>query len=500
MSSEKFHYSWLWQYAEETPFHGLSMARRALNCWEVGSWLAMVVVCVVMSIQQTITLTELYLSEPTSTSTTIYKNASISFPDAVLCVNQPFVHELLFETDLKVIQALLESIINKEFQLLGNNSEIPILNGELLKLIFEVFRSISLAEIEFALETESSGIIWAPFSIDNIKIKNAAIDYVFTYIKSRNISFEKLSKVTAVNICNLLDLSVSMNRLTPNMEYLEQVFNVCRLDAVSSLTVAGLCFSLQRNISYLTPVDALVVSASTELLFPNTVSYGALHLDLIGRPMYTPMFNRGNVIDVTFGYTKYVTAYIQGYYKLPNLKRAACSKTLRQYECVITCLGYAELDACGCWSFFTSFVKPTDILLCMENMTFSSNETGLFKIPQYSQCHKKLKFDVNSCVTNCLPDCNYQQVTFLTNSNEKSTSNNTNSTYLSISVADFIYPLFVENLSKDWQCLLNEFGGNIGLWLGGSLLAIIHLPFFLVKFFIGIIQKGKNIKIGTQTS
>ncbi len=163
----------------------------------------------------------------------------------------------------------------------------------------------------------------------------------------------------------------------------------------------------------------------------------------------------------------------------------------------MSCYGMAIYNACQCWPFVICELKPQNIPLCLENVTSYANETIPYKVPLYKQCLVgRFPYAIEECLQNCLPDCDYQQVVFF-NDDTSYYFGDQNATVLTVTVADFVYPLFVEYLIEDWQTILNAFGGNIGLWLGGSLLAIIHLPVFLVKILLGIIVKIKKRQFGT---
>ena len=93
MPSKYFGWRWIGKYAEETPFHGISIALQGWNVYEYCSWLLMVVICVGVTVWQTVSLAQVYRSEPTSTSIQIHKNeiseTSETFPQLTVCIQPP---------------------------------------------------------------------------------------------------------------------------------------------------------------------------------------------------------------------------------------------------------------------------------------------------------------------------------------------------------------------------------------------------------------------------
>lgn len=498
MSSIMSGMRWVRQYAEETPFHGLSMAYRAFSLWEVVSWILMVMLCIVMTIQQTIALVEVYVGEPTSTSTTIRKNNSIAF-NLVFCVNPSTGPPLLIETDQEIIQQLLNNLTSEDLEMLRTEAGIPLLNPKLVTLMAEIFRSLTMAEIYFFFSGGLSSVPWSYSGEDEAM----AVDRVFNYLISANVSFTKLFKVVAVHLCNLMHLSVSIHHMQEMKSmYQVQTYNVCRMDAIASFSMLGFCVKLLPNTVFNTPVDYLQIYVVPQNVFPVISSLensGEVHLDLSGRQMYASYFNKGNVLGIPFNSKSKVLTHLQGHYVSQNLRRAPCSSSLSRFNCDMRCYAYTGYTECQCWPFITSFVKPLDISCCFENMTIPNNKTRSMMIPHYDQCLKNLTFPLEHCKSKCLPDCEYQQFGYLFDANLEDPYQD-NGTLLLMTVSDFVYPLMVEALTKDWQSIMNEFGGNIGLWLGGSILAIIHLPVFLAKCLLGMVSRGKiSISMETQT-
>lgn len=451
-----------------------------------------------MTIQQTVKLVEVFLTEPTVTSTKILKNETISFPDIVVCLNQPFYLELPFETDLKVIQNLLANVSKQDYQMLINGTGIPELNSELVKLIFEIFRSITLAEIQFSFQQGPTKPYWSPYSFTNIQSRRAAVDLVFSHLKAKNISLETLSKVAAVHLCKLLRLNVTLLATLPLSNKFINM-NVCTSQSIASFTVLGICVRLNENVQFNSPLDTLFITVEPQAIFIDSRNLIKIYLDLSGRSMYASFLNKGNVLSVDYNHTKVVSAHVLGHYKTQDLRRAHCSNDLRKYDCEISCYGYTVVDVCNCWSIAAASMKPKTIPLCLENFIAYENDTEPFLIPQYRNCLHDLKFPLQLCRKECLPECEYQQVLFMTESSFEN-SLDKNSTSLNISVTDFVYPLLVESLSKDWQTLLNEFGGNIGLWLGGSLVASVHLPIFFAKRLLQtLLSKRSMATVNIQT-
>lgn len=495
---------WIWRYAEETPFHGLSMAYKAFSIWEVVSWITMVIICVFATILQTVTLAQVYLNEPTGTSTIIRKNQTIEFPKAVLCINQPMDLPMAFQTNLIFIQSLLDNLTNEDINMLKNGVASSSLNLELLKIAAEMFRSISLMETAYIFNWSLPGSLWSLISLESeFMERNAAVNLVFQFIKGQNISLEKFKNIVAVGLCNIMRLAVSMNWFAVEKgSFKKHFFNICRTDYITSFTQLGLCVKLGQDIQFHNPIDFLQIIIEPQNLFSDRlISQGALHLDLSGRPVYGSFINKGNVIGGQFLSKTVVAAHVQSEYQSENLRRAPCSSTSSTYDCEMLCYAKAVENVCKCWPFSISYLKPPDIPMCLEKGEIMSNISMPYEIPTYKECLKEpMKFATGLCQSKCLPDCQYQQVVFLTDSSYYYDIQN-NATMFTMTVPDFVYPLLVESLTKDWQSFLNEFGGNIGLWLGGSLLAIIHLPVFIIKCILGIAKGGaRTADSGVQTS
>ncbi len=492
--------NWLWRYSEETPFHGLSIAKRAWNVWEVGSWIVVVLVCGGMTIQQTVTLANIYLSEPTGTSTKICKNNTITFPNVVLCVNQPSNHPLFIEIDPQTIQSLLSTVTTSQINQINLGLDVYTIDPELIRIMAEIFRSITAAEILFVFNLSLPVSVWSPLPQKNFSpAKSMAVATVFKYVKENNISLEKLYKVVAANLCQMMRLSVSINWfVTSIMSFKAHAYNVCRVDTITSLNSMGYCVRLEQNNSFHNPLDYLQITANPEIVFPGSAVYGSLHLDLSGRFLYGAFLNKGNLVAAPFGGKTVVAAHIQGQYKSENLRRSPCSNSMTTYDCELFCYGLAAYDKCKCWPFAVAYLKPADINFCLQNLPLPVDISVM--IPFTNSCFTgPLSFSTSVCMDKCVPDCEYQQVVFLTDSSFYYAGNDT-TTALTMTVSDFVYPLLEERLTEDWQSILNEFGGNIGLWLGGSVVAIIHLPVFMIKCLVGAVGGFKrSIVVSTET-
>lgn len=181
-----------------------------------------------------------------------------------------------------------------------------------------------------------------------------------------------------------------------------------------------------------------------------------------------------------------ITVDIQGHYMAYNSRRRPCNQQLNEAsKCRHNCKIQAIYDLCNCWPLTTvTFASLTPLgPFCGDRMGPPQNSSPYY-IPDYHECLSYREFGTvdpaRNCIENCMKeDCEYFKLTFISELYPFPCSENI-STCQMVSFRHFTFPLIEEVLAKSFGTFIAEFGGLLGFWLGGSVIAFSHLFLFLL--------------------
>lgn len=176
-------------------------------------------------------------------------------------------------------------------------------------------------------------------------------------------------------------------------------------------------------------------------------------------------------------------------------KRARhCSSNQDWYDCRQRCRARYIFEKCGCWPlYFVPRYLPENFssILCPgKNVHAILNNFFGVLVPMLHECFDKTQTNethtppaIFECQASCLPDCMIRQfqITVETLNADTLPANVTEGIYGVITSSSFAYQLFNEVVTMDSGEFLSQFGGALGLWLGISFGALVHIPIFIAR-------------------
>lgn len=275
--------------------------------------------------------------------------------------------------------------------------------------------------------------------------------------------------------------------------------NICHPGNFASIGDLGFCMFADTNgdrLVFRNTFDFLITTANPsqlDVFFNQTKSEnskGSVLLNLVGGKS-TDLLN-GYIISNDYMKHTRTTVDIHGHYRSYSSRRRACYSLKNE---AANCRSYCRADLiaelCNCWPLYFSVLEPKhrEMRLCVDDMGPTQNSTP-YHIPDYHECLRNRQFGTTDpsydCQQRCLDDCEHIKLTFVTEPNTdvyKLTYCANCSTLHVIKFGSFAYPYMEEVLAKSLESFMAEFGGLIGLWLGGSLIAFTHVFVFLTRMF-----------------
>lgn len=483
-------------YTRETPFHGFSFAANGWGKCEIIAWLLAILACIAIAIQQTVNLVEQYEAEPTETKVLVNYNKSIQLPTPTLCFpislgeNFSYPSYTIWRDEIKIsgstsgLFSRLENITAKE---------IYKRESDMVKLMYLVFAEITGREEKVITSGLTPEVKW--------KLKSSSESYKVFASSKRSIDY--LLKLTGALICKLLSVEARFEYMDKRETYLMKTvfFNVCKPELVSHIDKNVLCMKLHtetEKFEFYGPQDTLSISLKIDSWLPPNTTETKFWFDVGGRSHYDAYSDGGNVIAAELKTSTRVATQLMNSFRSLNLKRRACLQDLNSFECQRICAGN-HIATCGCWPLYFFDINKANLPFCTGR--YPSNLSSML-MPDYNDCARKKEMQSQippACFMACTNACYYQQ--FMLIPEMSGNCLETDLTELKIYIRDFTYSTVVEIVTKDWQSFMCEFGGNIGVWLGGSILACVHVPVYIFKMLYSVtVKKKQNLnKISTQT-
>lgn len=480
------------RYSQETPLHGFNIACHAYNKWDLACWFTMIFACFGMFIQQTVQLAKVYQGEPTSTYVTLRSREPIVLPDLVLCIMfgdfiTKYNRTLSYDTLLNLLQDVNVS------DLIRTQTEpeyLPSMDVNLISYLLEMLGRISAAEWAIAYDEPAKKELWDT-GRSNMDL-SLAMSHLHSFIINNKIPLIQLLKVTVSSICMRMKLSVTNQKSSS--------FNVCSPNNVVYLDYHQFSIRLSDNmkpVRFATLKDVMILQFNASAVYNRPSDFplqSALKFYLLfdGSPFQDLSTGSGGTMLVGQMESKScVSLRLRSSFKAKNLKRKPCSVVNSNFVCENICWAQLLLRNCSCWPISLFPYKPQLQTFCSE-VPFN-NSANINEIPQLAQCrwgNSPFYPKVPLCQQNCPNDCQSKEYEFTQETNASSPNcaeseifnfSSDSSTSLMLMANGFTYTLIEESVVKDWQTFLSEFGGLLGVWLGGSIMAFFHIPMFLIK-------------------
>lgn len=489
MTDKKPH--WAVKFAEETPIHGINIASHGCNFCDVIAWVVMILAAAIMTVIQTINLAKLYKTVPTATVLYLIRNDTISFDNSILCVQWEKNSLTVDFLDTNQSSSTPNLDINLDYlnEILANMSTDDLDNMRLSNNSFSNFdlNVLHLLLGMFADATEYESFYLPIFDdtmtvgIASVTWGNEAIRVVHDFFVQKEIPIENLLRSTASQMCSLMNIQEIVYR-SGAMNY-----RFCSPEFIKYLGRNQMCLKVWmpmvfNNWESTGTFVKLTVDPSpflTNETINNYLNSYHLTLDLNGAAHSDLSLNRNDLFFNAYGDSVYIFVSIVSDYQFYPTQRSACSYSLTSFDCKNLCYAHIIADLNKCWPITFTYLKPQNMSIC----TSGKSENNSLQISDYQSLlgnFQPLSSIVHTCSKQCLPNCFHKSYEFKTNSLRK-LSHDPPKSEISIEVQKFSYQLVKESPTKNWETFLSEFGGLIGVWLGGSILAFIHIPIFILK-------------------
>ena len=413
-----------------TTAHGFAQIVETTNIFLKVIWITVMVGCVILLITQVIPLLEKYASKPTSTKISIVAEREIVFPVVVICNENPIKSESLNE--LLEILELNGIYIDDTFS--SRDSFEYLLAG--------IIASMSENSTMYGHPREET--IQECFYKYNVECNKSQFWNVFWHWKygtclafnsgyDNNGKKQELLKVKKIGPYNGLELTVFLNQ--------SQYLNITKSAGVTLfIGNPGVHFAIMTEGFKLSPGFSYSIGITKTVI------------------KRTDPFNNGSCVQDK---TIQLSSNVVGQREITKYN---------QYFCDLLCLAETQVETCGCIEFWIPRIKKyNNVTVCLDQQyTCSSNMLndwldGLAK-----------------CTSMCMPPCHeikhnihmsmQQYPTMLNKEIGLSTD------YLKILVyfKTMQHEMVVDTTFYNIENLLGDIGGQMGLFIGCSVLTLIE--------------------------
>ena len=181
---------------------------------------------------------------------------------------------------------------------------------------------------------------------------------------------------------------------------------------------------------------------------------------------------------------RYHSVRMSAQYTNLDLRREPCDEDReRSKRCKGSCKAKFFFDSFGCWPMFYIFEfslpgeNLSDLSPCQAEDYLNSALVSLT-----SQMY-------GECLAQCLSPC----VKPVFSDTPESWSPSEDTTVI-VRVLSQVYMSIEEQLANDFEGLLSDLGGALGLWLGASFAAVVHIPIFFLQAIADWLIKKKEVE------
>lgn len=508
-------------YAQQTPLHGFSFVAGSYRLLEQIFWAVLLLISFLMTLVQSVNLISYYRSEPSSTIVSPMINKTISLSRTTFCVENFW--QRIDSSDLLKMRSSLNNLSEADLALLRNSSvdsPTPVLSTDIMTCTFSLFSAVTEAEWTFfdaSYDYLSNLTDWKSDKVDGLT--TPGFNSILNFFAERNVSMDKLWRSLVYSACRLMNLTATIS--VQNTDWMTKAkikknvttIDICDPTRVTFIDEYSFCLKINSKLAkssfkFSSPTDFVQISA----LFPQnwTSERLIMSVDLDGRDFLRSnaeaiSINPGNAVTAYFGNQNRFDVSVDGDYQLYSSKRKPCIKDGSQMDCIYRCHSQSLVEVCKCWPLVFNRIRPDSIPLCIDTHNISIQparaqlnfSSCLWKYARSrEQNYKKELGDsqfLSECLNLCPINCRHSKYFF----QDTGVEANDIYSYIQLSVTDFAYLNIQEVPSTSWETFLSDFGGIIGVWLGGSIVGFVHIPVYLGKLIAENLRRKKTRDIGT---
>lgn len=468
------------EFNSVTPIHGLGFAHHSETVIGTIVWVMVVMLGAALFCRDLYNILRLKDKEPTATAVNVIHNKSLYFEQMQICIDilnsqrdQDQKTNLNVENSTGAIENFgLFAGANGTMKYSLVNKSQPV--DDLVILLLSGLTT--LAETENCLETNG----------DQEQNHVDRFVEVFYLMKKYGTPLEEMAKFTAIALCKKISLSLHLFEIVGYGFFNPTDKDLCRPENFLSINEKQMCYQW---------LPALGFNSDKENEAGYAVSIGSSNTDKYIRPDGQLTLYGGSARDksnsqsVSYGTKTSFKWKYDGVYSSYSRKREPCGSG--STECRERCKAKTIfVDVCGCWPLRHLSVKPNSITICpiAENVTDDQNMNHV-----YGSCYDRvldvtqnLDQIVESCASLCPKNCQYESYSFseLKRFTDKGPYTDNPATFIWLRDGKFVYPRFEESQLFTTDYLIAQVGGSLGLWLGGSIIAILHIPVFFIAMLI----------------
>ncbi|CAI5439886.1 unnamed protein product [Caenorhabditis angaria] len=443
-------------------------------------WIIIVAAALAMLIFQIVVLLQMYLSKPTLSQVSfIVSEGGMDFPAVTVCnfnpIKKSYIRELNVSGDLsfETLEYFLQT--NMDTMFIYSN-----LNRTKLKTSHEEAQAYKRNHSDFRI----------------VKfLQTAGYDcsemFATCYFGGRRFDCCKYMepKVTSYGKCYQLDLKNLApewmhKQISPGSEAGLQIIADARLEEEMNLDTDdadAIYFDIyEQGFRYFVhePNQKAELASEGISVSPTRVVYSAIKKtthNLLSRD------NWGNCTETwPSGYSTYL-----GY------SATACRSL---------CLAQYFLDKCGCSPFTynidgeKNICSPYDTVVCMDDyMVRSVNGTEFLELPDCTECHMECGSTSYTAFNSYGDGFNKGSLEWLRNLENQTTKHiNGSVSIINIFFLEMFYTSYSQVQATSLTEILSDIGGNMGMFLGMSVITITELSLFFSKIFWIVVSKSRR--------
>ena len=445
-------------FSSNTTAHGFGQIDSTANISLKFIWMAIMIGCVVLFCTQVIPLLIKFLRKPTTTTISLVDQREVVFPSVVICNENP-IKSAKYNDLLQIIKSnninvdnLVFDTPNQRFEYIMAAAVASITNRNNITMYGHT-REETIKECFFKYHVQCNNVtFWTDFwhwKLGTCSTFNSGYD--------NNWKKQQLLKVKRIGPYNGLELTVFLNQ--------SQYLNITKSAGVTLfIGNPGVYFAVLSDGIKLSPgFSYTVVMRKTAIRRADPFKNGSCLQDEITQLSGNPVGQR----------------------EVKKYSRELCD---------FLCLAEAQLKSCDCIEFWLPKIKKYD------NVTVCLNDKCASKIL------KEWDDNLIPCSSSCTPPCNEDKYNLRTSMQQyptmvqrKKAREGNNSRLETDYLTILIYfqtmqeEMTVDSVSYKIEDLLGDIGGQMGLFIGCSVLTLIE---FIYLFFhlVGYIAKKLFIK------
>lgn len=429
-----------------------------------------------MTLNDTISTTEKYLSQPTITKVKVMKNDTIDLGPATLCVE--LVPENFFFSPNK--STSLSDLFRDNYMkgLVETLDDNPKSVAKLAYLLFVMSR----------LETGNSDGL-------NPNLVDIVLEF-YRYININNLTMQNIMKRLGKKLCVLMNIRIKNESLCHELDlrWLGSFPSVPDERSYMCLRVKSDFFHFNSLM------DWAPVSADTSALYPqnpDTARKGFIFLEFSESNFIDE--DSENVMQISMTSSKVIVTQIAGIYEKIPTANSICVSHEDTNKCIYKCKlkTLQSIAKCLPQSWVLHLSESFSAMFCAYQMVDKYRQDRSLVDDQLKDISSAYEIS-KRCLSKCPEVCVAKIISHRLL--ELSPLVPTDRSFF-ICVDTFIYPLFQESLAMDMKSFLSTLGGNLNFYIGASFIALIHVLMFHFRYLIEIlVHKLKKNPTGNEST